>query len=460
VVHWAHQVRNHFPDGELYLNLRGDDPGPEVRPEQALDWMLRALDVDVEKIPVSVEAKAALYRSFLNGRRMLVVLDNAATVQQVRPLVPGTPGCMVVVTSRSRLSAFTVRDGARRIRLNRLAMTEAITLLGQIIGASQIDAEPEAAAIIATRCDHLPLALRVAAERAATRPRSCLADVADELASERDRLDMLDTDDEYTGVRTVFSWSYRALPAAATRMFRLLGLHPGPDIGIDVVAALADTSAAQARRSLDLLTGKHLVEQTAPGRFRLHDLLHCYAEERARAEETDEDRSAAVRRMLTWYLHTADDAKVNLLRHFDFSLSVPDGPDRQGVFTASIEAQRWCETERLNLIAAIHYAADTGNHDIAWRLTVAMTVFFYLRKCWADWITTHEVGLASARRLRDRVGEGYVLCSLGFASQDRHFEEAIEHFRQALDIFRETDVRPGQIWAICGIGHATSVVSQ
>jgi tetratricopeptide (TPR) repeat protein len=455
VVHWGHHVRDQFPDGELYINLRGDDPGPAIRPEQALDWMLRALDVDVEKIPVGVEEKAALYRSLLNGRRMLVVLDNAATVQQVRPLVPGTPGCVVVVTSRSRLSGFTARDGARRIRLDRLAKTEAITLLGQIIGASQVDAEPEAAAIIASRCDRLPLALRVAAERAATRPRSSLADVADELASERDRLDILDTDDEYTGVRTAFSWSYSALPAAAARAFRLLGLHPGPDISLDVVAALTGTTTNQARRSLDLLTSKHLLEQIAPDRFRMHDLLRCYAEERARAEETDQHRSNAVRRMLTWYLHSADDAKVNLLRHFDFPLTVPDGPDRQGTFTSSIEAQRWCELERLNLIAAIHYAAETGHHDIAWRLTVAMTVYFYLRKCWADWFTTHEVGLASARRLRDRVGEGYVLCGLGFACQDHRFEEAIEYYRQALAIFRETGVRPGQTWAIFGIGHVS-----
>jgi tetratricopeptide (TPR) repeat protein len=457
VVHWAHRVRNHFPDGELYLNLRGDDPGPCVRPEEALDWMLRALDVDAEKIPAGVEAKAALYRSLLTGRRVLVVLDNAAGAQQVRPLVPGTPGCVVVVTSRSRLSGLTVREGARSVRLDRLAEDEAVTLLAQIIGAVQINAEPEAAATIARRCDRLPLALRVAAERAAAHPHRSLADVAEELSGEQHRLDVLDTeDDDYTGVRTAFSWSYRALPAPAARAFRLLGLHRGQDIGLDAVAALTGTTPAEARRTLGLLTGKHLVEESGRDRFRLHDLLRCYAEERARAEETGQDRSAAVRRMLVWYLHTVDDARLNLLpHHFNVELTVADGPDMRGTFTAYEDARRWCETERVNLIAAIHHAAGAGHHDIAWRLTVALTAFFFVSKYRADWAAAHQVGLAAARRLGDRVGAANVLMGLGFAFQDHRFAESTDYYRRSLDIFAETGDRPGQGWAILGVGHAT-----
>ena len=456
VVHWGHRLSDRFPDGELYINLRGDDPGPALRPEEALEWMLRALDVDAEKIPTSVEAKAALYRSLLNGRRVLVVLDNAAGVQQVRPLVPGTPGCVVLVTSRSRLSGFTARDGARRIRLDRLAETEAITLLEQIIGAPQVGAEPEAAAIIAAQCDYLPLALRVAAERAATRPHNSLADVADELSSEQDRLDLLDTEDEYTGVRTAFSWSYRALPDSAARAFRLLGLHRGPDMSLAVAAALIDTSPAKARRSLDVLISKHLMEQTARDRFRLHDLLRCYAEERARAEESEQARSDAVRRMLVWYLHTADNARRKLFPHRLAVRDVrSDASRRPGTFADSIEAQRWCEAERLNLIAAVHLAADAGHDDIAWHLTVVMNGFFYLHRYCVDWIATHKLALASARRLGDRVAEGHVLATMGFAAQDDRFDESIGYYRRALEIFRETNDRQSQGWAILGIGHAS-----
>jgi tetratricopeptide (TPR) repeat protein len=456
VVHWGHRMRERFPDGELYINLRGDDPGPAIRPEEALDWMLRALDVDAEKIPTGGEAKAALYRSRLNGRRVLVVLDNAAGVHQVRPLVPGTPGCVVLVTSRNRLSGFAARDGARRIRLDRLAEIEAITLLEQIIGAAQVAAEPEAAAIIAARCDRLPLALRVAAERAATRPHSSLTDVADELCDEQDRLDLLDTEDEYTGVRTAFSWSYRALPDSVARAFRLLGLHRGPDMSLAVAAALIGTSPAKTRRALEVLTGKNLMEQTERDRFHLHDLLRCYAEERARAEETEQDRTDAVRRMLVWYLNTADNARRKLFPHrFEVRRALADAPRRPGTFAGSIEAQRWCEAERLNLIAAVQHAADAGHHDIAWRLTVVMNGFFYLHRYWADWIATHELALASARRLDDRVAEGYVLQSMGFASQDDRCEESIGYYGRALEIFRATNDRQSQGLVILGTGHAS-----
>ncbi|HEU5157902.1 MAG TPA: tetratricopeptide repeat protein [Streptosporangiaceae bacterium] len=456
VMHWAHQFRRHFPDGELYINLRGADPGPAVPPEEALDWMLRALDVDAEKIPAGVEAKAAAYRSLLDGRRMLVVLDNAANVEQARSLMPGTPGCVVMVTSRGLLSGFIARDGAHRIRLDRLTKAEAVDLLRQIIGATQVDAEPAAALTIALRCDCLPLALRVAAQRVVTRRHASLAQVADDLCDERSRLDMLDTDDEYTGVRTAFSWSYRALPAPDARTFRLLGLHRGPDISLDVVAALTGTTTAAARRSLELLTSQHLVEETAPDRYRLHDLLRCYAEERAHAEETEQDVSHAVRCMLVWYLQAADDARGNFLpHHFTVALTAGVAPARRGTFTGYGEAQRWCEMERINLIAAIHHAADAGHHDIAWRLTVALTAFFYLRKYPADWTATHEVGLASARHLGDRVGEASVLMGLGFAFQDHRFEESMGYFRQALDIFRATNDRSGQAWAILGIGHVS-----
>jgi tetratricopeptide (TPR) repeat protein len=455
-THWAHEVRDRFPDGDLYVNLRGDDPDPSVPPNEALDRMLRALDVDAEKIPAGLEEKAALYRSRLNGRRVLIILDNAADVEQVRPLVPGSPGCVVVVTSRNRLSGLIVREGAIRIRLDRLSEAEAVALLREIIGRPEVDADPQAAATIALRCDYLPLALRVAAERAVDQ-HSSLADVADELAGEHHRLDLLDTDDGYTGVRAAFSWSYRALPAAVAQTFRLLSLHRGPDIGLEVVAALTGTAMAETRRSLDLLTGKHLVERTARDRFRLHVLLRCYAEELVREQGADDDWPNAERRMLLWYLDAAVNARSMLLRDRpEIAHIVVDEPRRSSMtFDTPAEAQRWYETERLNLIAAVHHAAHAGHHDLAWRLAFALNGFFYLRKYIADWTATQEVGLASARRVGDRIGEGRMLSSLAFAMQENHRPvESSAYYRQSLDIFRATKDRSGLGWAMFGFGHA------
>jgi tetratricopeptide (TPR) repeat protein len=458
-VHWAHQVQDRLPDGNLYINLRGHDPGPVIPPDQALDRMLRALDIPAEKIPTAVEAKAELYRSLLDGRRMLVVLDNAANPEQVRPLLPGTAGCVVVVTSRDRLSGLIARDGAHPITLDRLTEVDAIDLLRQIIKAEIVDVEPDAAAELARRCAYLPLALRIAAERAVTNPHSTLADVAEELASEQHRLDVLNTDDEYTTVRTVFSWSYRALPPEAARMFRLLGLHLGPDFSIEAAAALADTTPFEAHRLLDLLTSKHLVEQTGRRRFRLHELLRCYAEECARRPEWEQQNASAVRRVLVLYLHTVENARSTLVdQSFAGSLTVADADCGSLSFATYAEARQWLGTERLNLIAAVRHAADAGHHDVAWKLTVALGILFYLREYWADWAITYHIGLNSARCLNDRFGEACILWSLG--SLGHRFEESIKYYEQALAIYRKIGDRPGQAWAIFGLGHATRNLRQ
>ena len=298
-VHWAHRVQGHFPDGQLYVNLRGYDPGPPMTPNQALDGFLRALDVPAGKIPASVAERAALYRSLLDGRRVLVILDNANTAEQVRPLLPGSPDCLAVVTSRSLLSGLVVRDGAHRVRLTPLPLAEAIVLLRQIIGAARVDAELNTAAKLARQCAYLPLALRIAAERVASHPCRTLADLTEELANERDRLDMLVAgDDDTTAVRVVLSWSYQALPPETARVFRLLGLHVGPDISVPATAALASITTPRARQLLDFLTGVHLVEETGHDRYRFYDLLRLYAAERAATEETDHERDNAVRRLL------------------------------------------------------------------------------------------------------------------------------------------------------------------
>jgi tetratricopeptide (TPR) repeat protein len=465
VVHWAHRVRNRFPEGQLFVNLRGYDPGSPVAPEQALEEFLRALNVPAERIPAGLGERAALYRSLLDGRHVLIVLDNANAAEQVRPLLPGSPTCRVVVTSRSRLSGLIAHDGASRVTVDLLPPAEAIALLGDVIGTARVAAETDATAELASRCAYLPLALRIAAERAATHPHVSLAGLASELAVVHDRLDLLataDEEDEATAVRAVFSWSYHALSPDAARAFRLLGLHTGPDISVSAAAALTDTTSAQARRLLETLVGTHLIEETGRDRYRLHDLLRFYAAECARAEETDHDCDAAVRRVLTWYLHTGDAADRVLDPHRRRILL-----DRLEVicspleFTTYSQALDWCEAERANLVAAIRHAAEAGEHVIACKFPLALLGFFNLRKHWADLIDTHGISLAAAQRLHDRRGEAWSWGGLGLAYLDlRQYKEALDCYQHALHICQEIDDPWGEAIALLALGRAYLCLGQ
>ncbi|MCA1676642.1 MAG: ATP-binding protein, partial [Actinobacteria bacterium] len=276
-LRWAHRVRDEFPDGQLYVNLRGYDPDQPLSSGDALAGFLRALGVAGQDIPLEVEERAAAYRSLLDGRRMLVVLDNASSVEQVRPLLPGTPSAVVVVTSRDALAGLVARDGAARLDLDLLPPEDAVALLGALIGG-RVAAEPDAASALAGQCARLPLALRLAAELAAARPGTPLAALVAELADQQRRLELFDADgDPRTAVRAVFSWSYQHLPAEAARAFRLLGLHPGPDLEPYAAAALTHTGVEQAQHLLDLLARAHLVQAAIPGRYGMHDLLRAYA---------------------------------------------------------------------------------------------------------------------------------------------------------------------------------------
>jgi tetratricopeptide (TPR) repeat protein len=442
-VHWAQQVRDRFPDGDLFLNLHGYGPGERLTADQALETILRALGVAAEKIPAEEDAKAATYRSLLTGRRILVVLDNAAESEQVRPLLPGTVGCVIVVTSRNRLSGLVVSDGAHRVDIDRLLEAEAVTLLRQIIGSARVDNERDAAVDIIRSCASLPLALRIAAERVAARPHLTLAEVVADLADEHRRLDMLDTDDPHTAVRAVFSWSYCALPADLARAFRLLGLHPGPDFGLQAAAAILDTIPATARRMLDRLTGVHLLEEVGRGRYRFHDLLRCYAAEAACELETDQDRTDATRRMFAWYLRAADDAKRFLLpQRSDTTELIAHLPYWPPGFTTSTEALDWCETERVNIVAAVRRASETGHHDLAWRLSYAFYAFIWARKYWVEWLISYEIALSSARHTHDRIGEALILMSLEFAYSDLgESEKSVAPLQTALEIFRDNGYR-------------------
>lgn len=442
-LHWAHLVRDRFPDGDLFANLHGYHSGPQIGPAQVLDGFLRAMNVPVAKIPTDLDAQAGLYRSILSERRVLVVLDNAASTADIRPLLPGSPTCLVIITSRSRLSGLVVRDGARRVTVDMLLPEEAVELLRKIIGADRAgDAE---LAELAARCGYLPLALRIAAERVTSHPQWTLVDLLADLASERDRLDMLaaDDDDETTGLRAVFSWSYHALPPATARLFRLLGLHRGAEISTEVAAALTDSTVTSTRRLLDSLAGTHLIEELRRDRYRFHDLVRLYAADRAEHEEPQRERASAQARMLAWYLHAAEAADRALSPHRE---RVPlDPPDRPPpTFAGYDQAWDWCETERANLVAATRQAADLGHDRIAWQLPGVLLTYFTHRRPRTDWLISHEVGLLASRRAGDRYGEAWILTSLSLIYRVlRRFDDAMGCLRDALPLWQEV----GELWA-------------
>jgi DNA-binding SARP family transcriptional activator/tetratricopeptide (TPR) repeat protein len=457
-VHWAHRRAGQFPDGQLFVDLQGHSADKPMEPTEALRRFLRGLGTAPDQIPHDEDEAATLYRSLLAGKRVLIVADNAGSAGQVRPLLPGTPGCLVLITSRSRLPGLVARSGATPVTLGPLSEAEAVSLLRTLLGDARVDAEPPAAAQIAARCAFLPLAVRIAAERAAHRPRLSLTGLAGELAAERDRLDALTAgEDGDTTVRSVFSWSYRGLRPAAARMFRLLSLHPGADISIPAAAALADVSVAGAARLLEALAEVHLLEETAPGRYRLHDLLRAYAAERADQDETPQDRDAAIARMLTWCLHTlvaADRVLMPGRRHI--CLTRPPRHCEPLAFAGYEQALAWADAEHTTLVGAVSQAAQAGCDDIAWQLVLAMGSYMELRKPWTEWIACSRVGRAAAIRAGNRWAEGWILNALACAHGDlRQFDEEHGCLQRALVIVQEIGDRKGEVATTNNLGEAS-----
>jgi hypothetical protein len=321
-VHWAHRVAAHFPDGQLYVNLRGFDPaGPPVTAGDAVRGFLEAFGVEAQRIPQSIEAQAALYRSLLADRRVLVLLDNARDADHVRPLLPGSSGCLTLVTSRHHLASLIAAEGARPLLLDLLSQEEAMQLLSHRLGAARVEAEPHAAGELIERCARLPLALAIIAARGATRPAIKLVTLAEELRETHGRLDPFVGDDATVDVRAVFSHSYQDLSPAAATLFRLLAVHPGPDIATPAAASLAGATVPLARSMLTELVNANLVNERVPGRYTFHDLLRAYAAELLR-QHADEGRTAdegqsATRRLLDHYLHTASAAALMIYAHRD-----------------------------------------------------------------------------------------------------------------------------------------------
>ncbi|WP_243788575.1 tetratricopeptide repeat protein [Saccharopolyspora gloriosae] len=452
-VHWAHRMASRFPDGQLYVNLHGYDPGPLVTPDQALDRFLRALGVPGDQISADLESRAALYRSQLAGRRMLIVLDNAATVGQVRPLLPGSGDCLTLITSRSRLSGLVARDGARRVTLGVLPEEESVRLLRSLSDGHRGPDDGTDLDELARLCARLPLALRIAAERAISRPSVPLGDLIEELRDESALWDALTAgdDDDSDAVRSVFAWSYRALSKDASRLFRLLGLHPGRDFGSAAAAALADLPVSRVRRLLDDLVGAHLLEQHRPDRYEFHDLLRAYATDQARTEESADTVRAALERAVRWYAGCADQA-VRVLapahRRPPIEASTP-------AFTTPEEAAQWYERERTNLVAATRAAEEANLHELAWLLPALLRGIYAGRNQFDDWFATSTIGLGTARASGDRHAEADMLESLGKAhTQSSRRAEGIRFQTAALDIRRELGDRAGELASTNAVGMA------
>ncbi|HEV2373250.1 MAG TPA: tetratricopeptide repeat protein [Streptosporangiaceae bacterium] len=446
-VHWAHRVAERFPDGQLYVNLRGFDPEQPMTADDALAGFLLALGVDARAIPAETDHRAARYRSLLAGRRVLVVLDNAGDTEQVRPLLPGTPGCLVVVTSRDSLAGLVARDGASRIDLDLLPLAEAVGLLRALIGG-RVDADHAAAAALAAHCARLPLALRVAAELAVAHPTVPLRELTDELADHQRRLDLLDAGgDTRTAVRAVFSWSYQKLDPATARAFRLLGLHPGTDFDPYAIAALAGTTLESANRVLGTLSRAHLTQPVGPGRHGMHDLLRDYARHLTAGHDSDEERQTARTRLFDHYMDTAAAAMDTLFpaeRHHLPGAAVPAASLTAPV-THPDAALLWLDSELANLVAVAAHAAAHGWPSHTTRLAGILFSYLDLRCSFREATAIFTCARDAARLTGDRAAEQTAVARLGYTDwwQSRH-EQAAEHFQQSLALCHETGDRASE----------------
>ncbi len=451
-VHAAHQVSSEFPDGQLYVDLLGASP-QAATPGEVLARFLRDLGIEGDKIPARDDERATLYRSALTGRRVLVLLDNAKDAAQVRPLLPGSSSCAVLVTTRNRTSDLA---SMRFVDLDVLEDTEALALFSRIVGEERAAAEPDATAEVLVACAGLPLAIRICAARLAKRRQWRVATLAGRLRDQHRRLDELTTGD--LAVRASFQVSYDSLRPTGdgvdpARVFRLLGLWQGASISGTAAAALVGASANDAAEALEALVDINLLESPAPDLYRFHDLLKVYAMERAQSEETQDAREEAVSRLLWWYLNTTQAAadavsprRYQVPRHGAVRHPAPP------VFAGLDEAMGWYDAERGNLVAAARQAADASLHEIAWRLPPTWFPAFNRRSNWADCVTANRIAVESARKGADRPGEAWALSMLGFALAKLRDPEAFGHLEKALALRQELGDTQGEVQTALALG--------
>ncbi|MGW6015589.1 AfsR/SARP family transcriptional regulator [Streptomyces sp. NPDC055210] len=442
-VHWARQIAHRFPDGQLYLNLRGFAPDASpILPEHALRTLLESLGADPRSLPQDVDALAALYRTRLSGKHVLVLLDNARDAAQVRPLLPGAPGCLVIVTSRNRLAGLIATDGAHPLNLDVLTVSEARELLIRRLGQQRVTAEPDAVEEIISRCARLPLALAVTAARAATRSAIPLSAISAELRDSAHGLDAFYEGDSAADIRAVFSWSYHALTPGAARLFRLLALCPGPDITLPAAASLAADTLPRARRLLSELVQVHLIDETIPGRYTSHDLLRTYASELSDIHDPPEQTRSARQRIFDHYLHTATKA-LALTAPARILLSI--APAAAGVCVEesidnSSRATAWFTAEQAVLLAAVEQASGLQYDVHCWQLAWAVANHLYLRGLRDRHEAVHRTAMASALRLGDPSAQGHVHRRLALAVGDSgRIDEARTHAERAVELFEAAD---------------------
>ncbi|WP_243869928.1 AfsR/SARP family transcriptional regulator [Streptomyces liangshanensis] len=439
-VRWAHEIAHRFPDGQLYVNLRGFDPtGSVMDPAEAIRTFLDAFGVHPSRLPAGLDAQAALYRSLLAGRRVLVLLDNARDTEQVRPLLPGAPGCLAIVTSRNQLHGLIAADGARPVTLDLLTVAEAREFLARRLGADRLIEESEAAEEIIALCGRLPLALAIVSARAAVNPGFALSSIAAELRHSHGSLDAFAGGDPVTDARSVFSWSYRTLTPAAARLFRLLALHPGPCCSAAAAASLVGLREPEVRPLLAELVRAQLLTEEKPGRFASHELLRAYGSELAHAHDTKDDRAAARRRMQDHYLHTALAADTSMAPHRErFPLPPPAPGSVALTFSDAWEAADWMERERSVLLSSVEQDARYGSTGHCWRLAAILELFLDRRGRWRDQLTMQTYAVTAAQRLGDVSGQAHAHQVLGFVSgRLKRHDEAHAQLSRALELYGE-----------------------
>ncbi|GHH30468.1 hypothetical protein Srubr_80330 [Streptomyces rubradiris] len=456
-LRWAHNVAPFFPDGQLYVDLQGySGNGPDVYPEVVLEKFLFALGVPASDIPEGSDERAALYRSLLVGRRVLLILDNAADSGQVEPLLPAASDCAVVITSRSRLFAMAVRTHATRVTLRPLSRAESHLLLRTVLGPERVAGQMHALDELARLCGRLPLALRIVAEHAVVDPHLSPEQMLSGLVVEERLLELLSPDDSIA-VRAVFSWSYRKLDDDCRRMFRLLSLHPGTAVSAQAAAALAGWDRAHVVSVLERLHSTHLLERLDGGAYRLHGLLRLYAAERARVDENEDERRRAVERLVLWYLRAVTAARGQLapfrsrldwLHHE----SDDDGP---GPFCDAEAALRWCDVELPNFVPVCRLAAEWGCHDVLAAFVLRLFDYLMLRKPWTVWVTSHQLGLEAAEKTGDQRALAWLKTHLAHARwwlRDR--AESGRLYEEAMALHRACGDRCGEAWSLAGMATA------
>jgi tetratricopeptide (TPR) repeat protein/DNA-binding XRE family transcriptional regulator len=453
-VQWAHQVAAEFPDGQLFVNLRGFDPsGKPVTPAEAVRVLLDVLQIPADQMPQTVDGQLGLYRSLLAGKRMLVVLDNAHDVAQVRPLLPGSPTCRVIVTSRNQLTSLAAIEAASPLTLDVLTSAEARQLLQQRLGTGRLAADPRATAQIIASCAHLPLALAIIAARAAMRPDLTLTEIAADLVAYPDLDAFRDSDDPSADVRAAFSWSYRQLDRAAARVFRLAGLHPGPSLERYAVAALTGLPAPQAATMLGLLARACMIQPAGPDRYGRHDLLRGYARELVADQDGAAEQHAALTGLFGYYLQTAAaamDAAFPAAGHRQPAVVSPAGP--APVLTGPA-ALAWLAAERPNLVAVAAYAAEHGWPGHAIGLAATLSHYFDTTGRYPEAVTMHTQASRAARLTGDRAAEAGALIALGLVDGHQgRYRQATGHFERALSRYRETGDLAGQAHALNYLG--------